>query len=150
MERASLENFGIFTFLNCYFFQYFVGTSDILSVQMTCLSSYMYRQISQVPTNFPSTDKFPNVPKKVRKGIIAPLPPPPLWLRANDPRASSNLDVNLSLLTTWLYTLTFGFTNFRLYSCALYLIWFTFLCFCIYNKSICLVLIHQRYCNICF
>ena len=25
-ERASLENFGIFTFLNCYFFQYFVVT----------------------------------------------------------------------------------------------------------------------------
>ena len=23
-ERASLENFGIFTFLNCYFFRYFV------------------------------------------------------------------------------------------------------------------------------
>ena len=28
-ERASLENFGIFTFLNCYFFQYFVGTLKI-------------------------------------------------------------------------------------------------------------------------
>ena len=27
--RASLENFGIFTFLNCYFFQYFVGTLKI-------------------------------------------------------------------------------------------------------------------------
>ena len=52
--RASLENVGIFTFLNCYFFQYFVGTSDTLSVQMTCLSAYvMYRQISK------STDKTP-------------------------------------------------------------------------------------------
>ena len=38
-ERASLETFGILTFLNCYFFQYFVGTSDTLSVQMTCLSA---------------------------------------------------------------------------------------------------------------
>ena len=41
--RASLQNFGIFTFLICYFFQYFVGTSDTLSVQMTCLSAQMYR-----------------------------------------------------------------------------------------------------------
>ena len=63
--RASLENVGIITFLNCYFFQYFVGTSDTLSVQMTCLSAYMYRQ-------------FPNVPTKLRKSIIgAPCPPPP-------------------------------------------------------------------------
>ena len=46
-ERASLENFGIFTFLNCHFFQYFVGTSHTLSVQMTCLSAYMYRQKSE-------------------------------------------------------------------------------------------------------
>ena len=50
-SRASLENVGIFTFLNCYFFQYFVGTADTLSVQMTCLSAYMYRQISYIPTN---------------------------------------------------------------------------------------------------
>ena len=27
--RASIENFGIFTFLNCYFFQHFVGTLKI-------------------------------------------------------------------------------------------------------------------------
>ena len=67
-ERASLENFGIFTFLNCYFFQYFVGTSNTLSVQMTCLSAYMY------------TDKFPNVLTKLRKIIGGQLPPPPpLW-----------------------------------------------------------------------
>ena len=77
-ERASLENFGIFTFLNCHLFQYFVGTSDTLSVQMACLSAYMYRQISKY------TDKFPNVPTKVWKGIIGggggiapPCPPPP-------------------------------------------------------------------------
>ena len=72
-KRASLENFGIFTFLNCYFFRYFVGTSDALSVQIACLSAYMYRQIYQC------TDKFPNVPTKVRKdiigGAIAPAPP---------------------------------------------------------------------------
>ena len=122
--RASLENFGISTFLNCYFFRYFVGTSDALSVQSTCLSAYMYRQISQCTDKFPNvptkvrcfvgtsdalsvqstclsaymyrqisqcTDKFPNVPTqfpnvptKVRKGIIGgqlPPPPPPLWLR---------------------------------------------------------------------
>ena len=74
-ERASLENFGIFTFLICYFFQYFVGTSDTLSVQMTCLSAHMYRQISKC------TDKFPNVPTKIRKSIIggaAAPPAPPL------------------------------------------------------------------------
>ena len=28
-EWASLENFGIFTFSNCYFFQYFFGTLKI-------------------------------------------------------------------------------------------------------------------------
>ena len=44
---ASERSDDIFTFLNCYFFQYFVGTSDALSVQMTCLSAYMYRQISK-------------------------------------------------------------------------------------------------------
>ena len=71
--RASLENFGIFTFLICYFFQYFVGTSDTLSVQMTCLSAHMYRQISKC------TDKNP---KKHYWGEAAPpAPPPPLWLR---------------------------------------------------------------------
>ena len=81
-ERASLENFGIFTFLNCYFFQYFVGTSDTLSVQMTCLSAY-----------YTCTDKFPNVPtnfqmyrQKSEKALLggggaAPPPPAPLWLR---------------------------------------------------------------------
>ena len=38
-ERASLENFGCFTFLNCYFFQYFVGTSPIYLVSETYLIS---------------------------------------------------------------------------------------------------------------
>ena len=74
---SELRNFGIFTFLICYFFQYFVGTSDTLSVQMTCLSAHMYRQISKC------TDKFPNVPTKIRKsnigggGAAAPPAPPP-------------------------------------------------------------------------
>ena len=31
VERASLKNFRIFTLYNCYFLQYFVGTSDTLS-----------------------------------------------------------------------------------------------------------------------
>ena len=65
---SELRNFWYFY---CYFFRYFVGTSDALSVQITCLSANMYRQISQY------TDKFPNVPTKVRKDIMPP--PPPLW-----------------------------------------------------------------------
>ena len=74
---SELRKFWHFTLLNCYFFQYFVGTSDTLSVQMTCLSAYMYRQISKC------TDKFSNVPTKLRKSIIGggggscpPAPPP--------------------------------------------------------------------------
>ena len=71
MRAASdLENVRIFTFSNCYFLQYFVGTSDALSVQMTCLSAYMYRQISKC------TDK---TPKKHYwgGGQLPPCPPPP-------------------------------------------------------------------------
>ena len=54
---------------NCYLYQYFVGTSETLSVQMTYLSAHMYRQISKC------TDK---TPKKHHGGggAIAPL-----WLR---------------------------------------------------------------------
>ena len=88
-ERASLENLGIFTFLNCYFFQYFVGTSDTLSVQMTCLSLKCTDKFPNVPTKvrrgiigegggqFSKFSKFPNVPTKVRRGIIGGGPPPP-------------------------------------------------------------------------
>ena len=70
-ERASLGNFCIFTFKNCYFVQYFVGTSETLSVQLTYLSAYMYRQISKC------TDK---TPKKHYWGVGGggAIAPPPL------------------------------------------------------------------------
>ena len=61
--RTSLENVRIFTF-------YFVGTNDkLVGLSLTC------------------TDKFPNVPTKLRKQLLGggqlprPPPPPPLWLR---------------------------------------------------------------------
>ena len=70
--RASLENFRIFTyFLNllflsifCWYFTYFVGSNDIL----VGLQNY--------------TDKFPNVPTKLRKKALwggggEHAPPPP-------------------------------------------------------------------------
>ena len=65
-ELRKLLNFHILKLL--LFSQYFVGTSDTLSVQVTCLSAYMYRQISKC------TEK---TPKKHYCGAIAPLPPPP-------------------------------------------------------------------------
>ena len=81
-KRASLDNFFL-TFLNCYFFQYFVGTSDTLSVQMTCLSAYMYWQI------FKCTDK---TPKKYYG------PGPPLLATLMFPV--------LKILVAWSYTLS--------------------------------------------
>ena len=54
-----------FHILKLLFFQYFVGTSDTLSVQMTCLSVYMYRQISKC------TDKTPK--KHYLGGSCPPL-----------------------------------------------------------------------------
>ena len=66
-ERALY--FVVVAFLhskNCYFFQYFVGTSDTLSVQMACLSAYMYR------TNFQMYRQ--NFEKAF---AIAIAPPPP-------------------------------------------------------------------------
>ena len=42
---------------HCYLFEYFVGTADFLSVQMTCLSAYMYRQISE----YTDTEHWANV-----------------------------------------------------------------------------------------
>ena len=71
--RASLEIFGIFTFYNWYFFQYFVGTSDTLSVQMTCLSAYMH-----VPTNFQMYRQKSEKALWGGGGAVAPCPPPPL------------------------------------------------------------------------
>ena len=44
MERASLENFGIFTSLNCYFFQYFVGTNGMLVGLHVLTNLQIYRQ----------------------------------------------------------------------------------------------------------
>ena len=44
MERASLENFGIFTSLNCYFFQYFVGTNGMLVGLHVLTNFQIYRQ----------------------------------------------------------------------------------------------------------
>ena len=41
---SELRKFRYFYILKLLFFKYFVGTSDTLSVQMTCLSAYMYRQ----------------------------------------------------------------------------------------------------------
>ena len=35
--RVSLDIFCIFTFKNCYFFHYFVGTSETLSVQTSLI-----------------------------------------------------------------------------------------------------------------
>ena len=72
---SELRKIWHFTFLNCYFFQYFVGTSDTLSVQMTYLSVYMYRQISKC------TDKTPKKHYWGGGGQLPPLPPPPLSLR---------------------------------------------------------------------
>ena len=43
-ERASLENVGIFTLLNCYFFQYFVGTNDMLVGLHVPTNFLIYRQ----------------------------------------------------------------------------------------------------------
>ena len=45
--RASLENVGIFTFLNCYFFQYVVGTNDMLVGLHVPKKFQMYRQNSE-------------------------------------------------------------------------------------------------------
>ena len=59
LYRASLKFFKFSHKNPWYFFQYFVGTSYTLLVQMTCLSAYMYRQN-----------------EKHYWGEIAPPPPP--------------------------------------------------------------------------
>ena len=43
-EGASLENFGLFAFLNCYFVQYFVGTNDMLVGLHVPTNFLIYRQ----------------------------------------------------------------------------------------------------------
>ena len=69
--RASLENFCIFTFKNCYFFQYFVGTLGTLSVQTTYLSAYMYRQISKCTDKTPKTHYGGGGPPPSRSGYAS-------------------------------------------------------------------------------
>ena len=52
-EASELRKFWYFYILKLLFLSIFCRyTSDTLSVQMTCLSAYMYRQIPNVPTNF--------------------------------------------------------------------------------------------------
>ena len=84
--RASYK-FCIFTYKKCYFFQYhFVGTSDILSVQN-----------NDTACRLTCTDKFPNVPTKLRKSIIggggAGAPPPP-------PPSGNDSDIDIALFMT--------------------------------------------------
>ena len=57
---SELRKFSHFYILKLLFLSiFFVGTSDTLSVQMTCLSAYMYRQISKCTHK---TLKKPNPP----------------------------------------------------------------------------------------
>ena len=57
---SELRKFSHFYILKLLFLSiFFVGTSDTLSVQMTCLSAYMYRQISKCTDK---TLKKPNPP----------------------------------------------------------------------------------------
>ena len=69
---SELRKCSRFHILKLIFLQYFVGISDTLSVQMTCIcfSAYMYRPISKC------TDK---TPKSIMGGKCpppAPTPPP--------------------------------------------------------------------------
>ena len=63
-SERSYNSLAFLQFLNCYFFQYFVGTSDTLSVQMICVSAYMYRQISKYTDRSP--ENHPTLLTKVR------------------------------------------------------------------------------------
>ena len=73
MRESERRIFLHFHIKDCYFFQYFVGTSETFSVQMTYLSAYMYRQISKC------TVKTPKMHYWGGGGAIAPTAP--LWLR---------------------------------------------------------------------
>ena len=61
--RASLENFRIFTFNTAISFNILLVLQIYCRYKMTCLSAYMYRQISKC------TDKTP-------KKHLSPPPPP--------------------------------------------------------------------------
>ena len=76
-ERASLEHFGFFTFLSAISFNILSVHQILCRYKMTCLSAYMYRQISKC------TDKFSKLRKSIigGGGAVAPPPPAPLWLR---------------------------------------------------------------------
>ena len=74
-RNTNIEQmYGILTFLNCYFFQYFVGSNYMLAGLHVPTNFQMYRQI------FKCTDKTPKI---IIGGSCLPLPPPPphLWLR---------------------------------------------------------------------
>ena len=70
--RASLEFFSHFDILKLLFLSIFFGSSDTLSVQMTCMSAYM------LPTDFQMYRQ--NSEKALLwgggGGAIAPLAPP--------------------------------------------------------------------------
>ena len=76
---SELRKFWHFYILNLLFLSIFCRTSDTLSVQMTCLSAHMYRQISKC------TDKNPKKHYWGGGGAAAPsAPPPPPSGYAND------------------------------------------------------------------
>ena len=110
---SELENFRIFTSKNWYFFQYFVGNSYTctLSVQMTCLSAYMYRQTSKC------TDK---TLKKHYWGGGGQLPPPPSGY-ASDRAQSLQKSLIAFTVSTCIYIdqpLTKISQNFLFYTCT--------------------------------
>ena len=102
LQDEFVWHFYILICLKCYFFQYFVGTSDTLSVQMTCLSANMYRQISKC------TDK---TPKKVLLGggggQLPPCSPPP-------PRSGYASDLWGRYIVQYHYLLPYSFFLFCL------------------------------------
>ena len=63
---SELRKFGIFTFLNCYFFQYFVGTNGYIVG-----TNYM---LVGLPTNF---QMYRQNSEKALLGVGSCPPPPP-------------------------------------------------------------------------
>ena len=75
MQASELRKCSHFHILKLLFLSIFCRyTSDTLSVQKTRLSAYMYRQISNVPTN---SNKALGGGGGGGGGAIAPTPPPP-------------------------------------------------------------------------